>query len=89
MIYNIWYIFRTAFGGLLIRTLITLSMDDKKWLDTYSHLNQQSTAETIRQAIHNFHEEIKKESKKDILKTTSGLYKKRPQPDIDDIRRSH
>jgi hypothetical protein len=72
----------------LIRTLITLSTEDKEWLDSYSHLNHQSTAETIRQAINNFHEEIKKESKKNILKMTSGLYKTQPQPNIDDIRRS-
>ena len=70
----------------MIRTLITLSQEDKDWLDNYSHLNHQSTAETIRQAIQGFHEEVKKENRKKILNSTSGLLGRTPPQDIDDLR---
>jgi len=88
-IYNMIYNFqRKNKGGILIRTLITLSREDKEWLDNYSHLNHQSTAETIRQAVQQFHETIKKENKKDILLKTSGMYPNTPPFTIDNIRRS-
>ena len=57
----------------MIRTLITLSEEDKEWLDIYSHANHQSTAETIRQAIQGFHEDVKRQNKKQILMQTSGI----------------
>lgn len=82
MIYITW----DENGGILIRTLITLSVEDKEWLDTYSHSQHQSTAETIRQAIKQFHETIKKESKKNIIIETSGVYSQTPPRSIDDIR---
>jgi hypothetical protein len=70
----------------MIRTLITLSEEDKKWLDSYSHLQHQSTAETIRQAIQTFHEEVNKENKKHLLSQTSGLMKAHKKNSIDQIR---
>jgi len=38
------------------RTIITLSEEDKRWLESYSSLNKVSMAEEIRQGIHKLKE---------------------------------
>lgn len=59
------------------RTLITVSKDDKLWLDRYSHLNHQSIAQTIRRAIAEFREQQTKQGREKLLQKTSGLWKDR------------
>lgn len=57
------------------RTIITLPKEDKAWLEDYGHKHHQSMAEIIRYAISFFRKNSKKNSRKALLKETSGLWK--------------
>ena len=59
----------------MVRTIITLEENDKKWLDRYSGRYGRSTAETIRQAIKEFQKQARKGEYQNILKATAGLFK--------------
>lgn len=57
------------------RTIITLPKEDKAWLEDYGHKHHQSMAEVIRYAISFFRKNSKKNSNKELLKQTAGLWK--------------
>ncbi len=59
----------------MVRTIITLSEQDKKWLDNFSQSRRQSTAETIRMAIRHFKGQVQKKSYKECLAMTAGIWK--------------
>ena len=61
----------------MVRTIVSLSGEDKNWLDNYSYTQHQSTAATIRQAIQHYRKNIEKSQKSELLKHTAGLWKKR------------
>ena len=61
----------------MIRTIISLAEQDKRWLDSYSRSHHQSLAETVRQAIKTLRECSETETEKQILQQTSGLWKDR------------
>ena len=58
------------------RTIITLSEEDKRWLESYSNLNRVSVAEAIRQGIRKLKEAELFENYRTIVKNSKGLWKK-------------
>jgi hypothetical protein len=59
-----------------IRTIITLSEEDKKWLESYSNAHQVSVAEAIRQGIRRLKDAELKETYRVLVQNTKGLWKK-------------
>ena len=64
----------------MTRTIITISNEDKQWLDHYSHRHRQSMAETIREAIRHLRQDFKKGHYQDALAKTAGIWKKKKMP---------
>ena len=58
------------------RTIITISEEDKQWLEHYSSLHRVSMAEAIRQGIRKLKEAELMENYQTIVKNTRGLWKK-------------
>ena len=58
----------------MIRTLISLSENDKRWLDSYSRRRGQSAAETVREAIKTLRNRDAELEKTDILTNTAGMW---------------
>lgn len=59
-----------------IRTIITLSEEDKRWLESYSNAHQVSVAEAIRQGIRRLKDAELQETYKVLVQSTKGLWKK-------------
>jgi hypothetical protein len=59
-----------------VRTIITLSEEDKRWLESYSSLHNVSVAEAIRQGIRTLKELELQENYKALVKNSRGLWKK-------------
>lgn len=61
----------------MIRTVISLDEESKKWLDQQAREEKISTAELIRAAVRKYREEKKRETipLSDLLKQTSGIWK--------------
>jgi hypothetical protein len=59
-----------------IRTIITLSEEDKRWLESYSNAHQVSLAEAIRQGIRRLKDAELKETYRVLVNSTKGLWKK-------------
>jgi hypothetical protein len=58
------------------RTIITISEEDKRWLESYSSLNRVSVAEAIRQGIRKLKEAELFENYQTLVQRTKGLWKK-------------
>ena len=61
----------------MTRTIITLSDDDKAWLNNYSSLKHESVAEIIRTAIKIYRKTIHGNLGAGMLSKTAGLWKAR------------
>ncbi len=61
----------------MVRTIVSLSGEDKNWLDNYSYAQHQSTAATIRQPIKQYRKTIDESNKAELLERTAGLWRKR------------
>jgi hypothetical protein len=59
-----------------IRTIVTLSEEDKRWLESYSNAHQVSLAEAIRQGIRRLKDAELQETYRVLVKSTKGLWKK-------------
>ena len=59
-----------------IRTIITLSEEDKQWLESYSNVHQVSLAEAIRQGIRRLKDAELQETYRVLVRSTKGLWKK-------------
>jgi hypothetical protein len=61
----------------MIRTIISLDEESKKWLDQQAREENISTAELIRTAVRKYRDEKRREAlpMKDLLKQTSGIWK--------------
>jgi hypothetical protein len=57
------------------RTIITISEEDKRWLESYSSLNRVSVAEAIRQGIRKLKEAELFENYQTLVQRTKGLWK--------------
>jgi Arc/MetJ-type ribon-helix-helix transcriptional regulator len=71
----------------VIRTLISLSEKDKRWLDTYSQRRGQSAAETVREAIRHLRNADAEQEKRDMLDRTSGIWAGRQETATDYVYR--
>ena len=61
----------------MIRTLISLDEESKRWLDRQAREENVSTAELIRTAVRKYRADKKREGLplNDLLKQTSGIWK--------------
>ena len=61
----------------MIRMVISLDNDSKKWLEQQARQENVSAAELIRTAVRKFRDEKRREALplKDLLKQTSGIWK--------------
>ena len=59
-----------------IRTIITLSEEDKRWLESYSNAHQVSLAEAIRQGIRRLKDAELRETYRVLVQSTKGIWKK-------------
>ena len=62
----------------MIRTVISLDEESKKWLDRQAREENISAAELIRNAVRKYRDEKKREALplKDLLEQTSGMWKR-------------
>ena len=58
------------------RTIITLSEEDKRWLESYSNLHRMSVAEAIRRGIHKLKEAEFLENYRTLVQNSRGLWGK-------------
>ena len=58
------------------RTIITISEDDKKWLESYGRANQVSVAEAVRRGIYILRESSKQKTYQHLVKETRGIWRK-------------
>ena len=58
------------------RTIITISEEDKRWLESYSSLRKVSVAEAIRQGIRKLKEAELFENYQTLVSNTKGLWQK-------------
>ena len=59
-----------------IRTIITISEDDKKWLESYSSLHHLSVAEAIRRGIKKLIDAEFLENYQTLVRNSKGLWNK-------------
>ena len=59
-----------------VRTIITLSEEDKRWLESYSNVHNVSVAEAIRQGIRTLKELELQENYKTLVINSRGLWEK-------------
>ena len=59
-----------------IRTIITISEEDKRWLESYSNLHHISVAEAIRQGIRKLKEMELHENYRCLVQNSKGRWKK-------------
>ena len=57
------------------RTIITISEEDKRWLESYSSLHKVSVAEAIRQGIRKLKEAELFENYQTLVQRTRGIWK--------------
>ena len=57
------------------RTIITLSEEDKQWLESYSRTHQISLAEAIRQGIRRLKDVELENTYRTIVQNTQGIWK--------------
>ena len=62
----------------MIRTVISLDEESKKWLDQQAREENISAAELIRTAVRKYRDEKRREALplKDLLEQTSGIWKR-------------
>ena len=57
------------------RTIVTISIDDKQWLESYSRLQGVSSAETIRLAIKEYRGKVSQGGIQCAVRETAGKWK--------------
>ena len=58
------------------RTIITISDDDKLWLESYSRAHQVSVAEAVRRGIFILKESTASKTYQTLVKETKGIWQK-------------
>ena len=59
----------------MIRTIITIPPEDKKWLENYSRRQRLSSAEIVRRAIKEYRRQVSRGGLKRVLQETAGKWK--------------
>jgi hypothetical protein len=71
------YIYHLREGKMAsVRTIITLSEEDKQWLESYSSLHHMSVAEAVRRGIRKLKEAEYSENYQTLVLNSKGLWKK-------------
>jgi hypothetical protein len=70
------------------RTIITLSEEDKKWLQSYSKAHDISLAEAVRQGVQKLKIAEQQELYRSLVKNTKGIWKKGNGLEYQEIIRS-
>ena len=70
------------------RTIITLSEEDKKWLQSYSRAHDISLAEAVRQGVQKLKIAEQPELYRSLVKNTKGIWKKSNGLEYQEIIRS-
>jgi hypothetical protein len=60
------------------RTIVTISVDDKKWLESYSRRRGVSSAEVIRVAIRQYRGRVSQGGLQQVLHETAGKWASLP-----------
>ena len=79
------------YGGIImgsLRTIITLSENDKNWLESYSKTSGISMAEAVRRGISQLREKEEKNVFKVLLEETRGIWGKEDGLDYQEKIRS-
>lgn len=58
----------------MTRTIVSISDEDKAWLDHYSRRHHQSLAETVRQAVGHFRARMARSVEGSVLQETAGIW---------------
>ncbi len=58
----------------MTRTIVTISVDDKKWLENYSRRRGMSSAEVIRMAIREYRGRASRGGLQRVLQETAGKW---------------
>ena len=56
------------------RTIVTLDMDDKAWLDRYSRRHRVSAAEVVRRALRSYRDQSRPSSLAAVVRDTRGAW---------------
>jgi len=72
-----------AEGLSMARTIITIDDQDKDWLTSYSRARRQSMAETVRQAVRLYRDQVSVESEAQMLRETAGIWRLRGKDGLD------
>ena len=71
----------------MVRTVITLDEEEKKWLDCYSQTHRQSLAKTVRLAIQQFHKRQQKGHDRQVLEKAYGMWDGQNGDAVDYVRK--
>ncbi|MCX6564156.1 MAG: hypothetical protein NTU60_11215 [Candidatus Aminicenantes bacterium] len=62
-------------NAIMVRTIISISSEEKQWLDAYSRRHGLSSAEIVRRAIDHYRRQVGKEKNlRRILQETAGAW---------------
>ncbi len=70
----------------MIRTIVSMEKEDKRWLDSYSRNRHISSAEAIRRAVRLMRKAASEYGTDKIISGTAGLWKNRNVDAIEFVR---
>jgi hypothetical protein len=59
----------------MIRSIISIPAEDKKWLDSYGRRHKLSSAELIRRAIKEYRSRVGQRNLQTVIRETAGTWK--------------
>ena len=59
----------------MIRSIISITRDDKDWLDRYGRRNRVSSAELVRRAIKEYRTRVERRDLQAVIRETAGSWK--------------
>lgn len=59
----------------MIRSLISITRDDKKWLDCYARRHKLSSAELVRRAIKEYRARVGQRDLQTVIRETAGSWR--------------
>ncbi|MBI3602765.1 MAG: hypothetical protein HY209_07740 [Candidatus Omnitrophica bacterium] len=71
----------------MVRTIVTIPEEDKKWADQYSKTHHQSFAETVRLALKKLRRSQKNDTYRAVLQKAYGLWAYRKGDAVDYVNK--
>lgn len=59
----------------MIRSIISITRDDKEWLDCYGRRHKLSSAELVRRAIKEYRARVERRNLQTVIRETAGSWK--------------